>query len=76
MIGRDDDERLDRLIEVARAKEARRPPSYTWTDPQGVRWKVTPDGVWRWEPSVSAYVLSGWRSAVSDQLLRLAGQAP
>ncbi len=66
----DDRASFRRAAFEAAARSRQRP--YAWNDPQGARWKVTADGVWRWQPSVSTFVLSGWRSAVSDQLLRLA----
>lgn len=54
-----------------REERAVRNTSHSWTDPRtSERWMVNADGVWRW--AGGAWRFSGWRSPVSDQVLRLA----
>ena len=65
--------RVQAFADAAEKREAAR--SYVWVEPEGDRWKVNPDGVWRWQSSTQRWHFSGWPSAVSQQLLRLAGIA-
>ncbi len=61
--------RLQRLRDASAAALAERATSYSWTDAHDVLWKVSPDGIWRFDPHRWCFVFSGWKSAVSDQLL-------
>lgn len=65
--------RAQALADSAAERENAR--SYVWVDPEGARWKVNTAGVWRWRDSTEKWHLSGWPSAVTKQLLRLAGIA-
>lgn len=69
------EDRAERLRAAFASAALRREPAYIWTDDEGDRWKVTPDGVWRWHAASGRYHLSGWPSAATRQLLRLAGIA-